>query len=1103
MCRPPPDTSWKIGAVGGPLLLVTLLSLYTLTMWARRVHGTVPTYLARILRSASAASTKIPFMPIGGDNVVQLVLLFVCITIFIFVTLIDVGNFQLMESRYSIGDATDFSLRTDACAVKFLSKQGTSFQSAVQIRTDISTNETFDGVTVETDFCADSQLLQVNNTRDSISRYVGYRCVIDVEIPAYADYTIPSLHISNLGSKLTSLAKSKDSDAVDFGANSFSISGTTIEMQLANVKARRFHVPFLDSGHIIMNNITFLSLEVRTASADVVVTVSNEPAMMFPFSVLYQQARNNVCFMSKDDSKSDRLYKTVDRCITMCSNESGYSPTLIQTCEPLCQQSSNARLLPFRRDLQPGMHDTVVDLFSENGQLFFSAIAYGRIPPISGRGLLDDVYVYDGLGGRQLGVPESALSLLQSSFFPSKSRRPVEDFYSVLLQGAGEPRGNFVWVSDARYLVISRFALSLLTLGLLVPSEGYSELLLRPALCPPFDSASEGGSISKAPVTSIGRRQSGTTYRSRSGIETPVRREQHDDKMMVHVRSDAADDLEVKIGNSDYLRKYYELLFSILRGSSFPAGSLLAFQPLGDFPFLVFERDEETNLLGTHQVDITDYPLTFALLLVGTAVPAMASIFVTMSCLRNSLTAMKAFRVARLQQDIAARTLLDMRRDEEKNFESRYKEREKNELLMQNIVAGTNFFYFLDKMTGSPDDQQPVQTQILRTLVHVMCIVLVESPLLVFSLILRRAHNQYICPNVSDSASCQTKRPSLFFIPEAVHWLFWCVSVGELYCYYGNLGFSYGKQLLRRAFYLAIFIMLVFSVTYLLVVSTWIFLGNLIRPSQFLPYVVGFFGISTVTVRKYKYLTRERLRFHVAVESRCDDFVQRASKSLPPTVVRLVLTREEDSSLSRDELTSAAVINVLLRVATIQSVMICILLVSFHALTNVHDIYWGIFNALLTLINVILLERGLNRKQSDSARLHKLHLSVGGVLSLSNSKLTFLKNQIEIGGNLGSHSVHKVQVLQHPPRKLRQSMRTRHISDGEVQAEKEGHIRASVEEYRKANSLETKNSLGGDDACICVLKFECDMAFRDLGVSRDILSKCVLLTRERIFVCFL
>ena len=94
-------------------------------------------------------------------------------------------------------------------------------------------------------------------------------------------------------------------------------------------------------------------------------------------------------------------------------------------------------------------------------------------------------------------------------------------------------------------------------------------------------------------------------------------------------------------------------------------------------------------------------------------------------------------------------------------------------------------------------------------------------------------------------------------------------------------------------FYLTYIIVALFSAIYASIVVTWVFLGTLVQPSQFLPYVVGILGVLTTTLRKFKDLCSAKLRFRVIVESQCNAFSELAVKKLPSAVVSLIINREE------------------------------------------------------------------------------------------------------------------------------------------------------------------------------------------------------------------
>lgn len=108
--------------------------------------------------------------------------------------------------------------------------------------------------------------------------------------------------------------------------------------------------------------------DISTTHADVFISVSPDVSMLVPYLVEYVQPDNNVCFMSKNDNGVG--YEQENRCAEDCVNRSfweiiseEFDGNLIETnqtgweivCEWRCEQLSIARLIPFKRDLQPGL----------------------------------------------------------------------------------------------------------------------------------------------------------------------------------------------------------------------------------------------------------------------------------------------------------------------------------------------------------------------------------------------------------------------------------------------------------------------------------------------------------------------------------------------------------------------------------------------------------------------------------------------------------------------------------------------------------------------------------------------------------------------------
>ena len=113
-------------------------------------------------------------------------------------------------------------------------------------------------------------------------------------------------------------------------------------------------------------------------------------------------------------------------------------------------------------------------------------------------------------------------------------------------------------------------------------------------------------------------------------------------------------------------------------------------------------------------MSINEYPLSLALLVIGTTIPALATILFSAAVLLKAGEKVTSLRVEKLQQQIAVRTLLDIKREQNKDFETRYQERTMKEALMFKIHAESTFFYFVDHLFFRADEQKSVQVRRMR-----------------------------------------------------------------------------------------------------------------------------------------------------------------------------------------------------------------------------------------------------------------------------------------------------------------------------------------------------------------------------------------------------
>jgi len=331
--------------------------------------------------------------------------------------------------------------------------------------------------------------------------------------------------------------------------------------------------------------------------------------------------------------------------------------------------------------------------------------------------------------------------------------------------------------------------------------------------------------------------------------------------------------------------------------------------------------------------------------------------------------------------------------------------------LVRKIYAESTFFYFVDHLFFRADEQKSVQMQMLRTFLHIALSLVTESSILILNFMLRHAHFEYTCPDTLNVSKCIIEKPFYFYIIESIHWFFWAVVALELYGFYGNVQFFRQHLIFRQTFYLTFIGVAILSTIYLSVVVTWVFLGTLVHPSQFLPYVVGVLGVWTTTLRKFKDLCSAKLRFRVIVGSQCDAFSQLAVKKLPSAVVSLIINREEQVCLERIGLSSASILIRSILLFASQGAAVVVLLLCCHAWTDVRNIYLGLFNALVVGIIVTAVDSGVNgignQRRSDRRNFKDM---VANLLSSANSKLFYLKTQAAIGISLAGQHFQRVHL---------------------------------------------------------------------------------------------
>ena len=996
MCDVPPDTSWRIGVFGSPFLFLALINIYFLFMWARRHYGTIPLYLAKSGANVLRTMRNLSLSPQENSRMGQVVYLVCLVSIAALLPGIIQEIVRPKPIKYSLGEAATFKLQTDACNVLFVSDSSFNPTDSPKIETQISDN--LQNVFVNTDFCAEDQFIEVNNTRLESVRYTGYVCEIVIRIPADPSHSIPPMEITNVGSRLTTIKSSDEARVVNFDPNVLTIKGTLIKIDLFNLRVRKFYVPMIQGGDIKIHNMTFSQIQIETDKADISISVSSIEGMFVPIDIKYRQSTNSICLVSADspeyllENTCLDLFRDV---VTTTKSEDVIDGELVVTLtnstktvqDWTCTKDSKAVLIPYKRDLQPGLSNKDVQLRSNSGQIYFQSVPLDRVPPRSGRSVLDNLYVHDGLhGSRELQIEEEGAKILDVSFHPGGATRPKEEWLDLTLSGPSLPLGQFVWVADIRYLVVPSKILQVLSFGLLVPQRGLANVPLKPSLCPEFDAGSNPESQFLRP--------------------TSTRVEQ------VQLRNAHAKDLQstsigghvmrqnprrqwngAGIGNSNYLVRFYRLLYHGVNGIEMPASSYIAFKPRNG-PFVVFEIDPVTGKTMPKEVVLSDYPLIVALLAFGLLIPGIVATTMTLAILSKTRVAIKNFRQRKFNQELGARKLLDCLRPERPDDEG-----EENELIELKLLlySKTNFFYFLDYQIGDPDAAASLPDQVFFTTIHILVIAISFVPLLLFAMNWQAARIAFECVSEPEPYVCGIT----WSVPEWIVMIFIIVhcstSTFELYSHYANLKWSPWRKLLRLAWYTTQSLMFLGSVFYLCVVITWIFIGFFIKPSQFSPYVTAFAGGGLVLAKYWKRTSKSNERTANAIRTRAERLSERGYGELPVQAVVSILDKTLDKVLKQHKLTLPTLVNSMFVIFSLIAGILAFLFVGFHSLTDTTNIYVGSFNSVVTGIFMIAIDKAVNSKKDKEIQAQDMSIMVKEAISEGIKTIQFLTKQLDMG----------------------------------------------------------------------------------------------------------
>jgi hypothetical protein len=969
MCAPTQPSIINNLVIGPALVFLTILVGYCGLLWVRSKHGTVIHYLLRVIRAASLVGQHFSLSPKEDAKSLELFFL-VCI---LFLGGLSPGLVNRIFSdnirTYSLADTESFVLQTDSCAVNFIR----SSKSSASITPIVTANGTLKDVFLYTDFCSDVHTIIVENNRDALIKYDSYLCQIKIMVPTDLSVALPAFKITNVGSQ-SSVIKSDGREMIlNFGSNNFMLSGTILDVELYNVWCRSVLVPELESGSLILRNITFVSLSILSNSADIVVTVSFDRSMLSVFDVDFRQKRNEVCMVSA----VDRLGRNVldNKCV-LVTNANSSSANGVTSWS--CQGANNHVVMYAYKLVQDNTLPKTVSIVSNFGQVYFQTTPESRSPPYSGIAPVDNISVYDGASsgttqGQQLTFSSNSVRQIKALFHPGGAKRPDSDFLYLNLAGPSIPDGQFVWVSHPRYLVIEPWILTILSAGVLVPSTESLALRVIRGLCPQF-----GGSLYSEFVL----RSSSSTRRLLS-------------------------DSNQELYSAGYLRQFFLAIFQAIDGAALAAGSTIAFKSRGmGSPWIVFSIDIGTNLVSISQISLSSAP-DIALLAMGTLFPVLVCLICLIFVYAFSRKRLEKFRKNLLRDQQAMESALDFSLVGQKVL----KLSEPTETAMKEVTAKTNFFYLLDCLAGYANTQTSLIGRLKSTALHFFSVACPIAPILVLGFYWQNAQVTYVCPLQPDAGLCRQKMPLITILALALSGLFGIISLIELYCYYADLPYKkanheyiYWRKVVRMMFYTMYFVSIFIALSYMVVLLTWTFIGLLFRAAEYISYVIGVVMVSISIARYCVAVNSVQTRVLNAVTSRIESLVPKNGKFLTMhyrDIVENLVRQQTTKYLDRKGVSLRGTVVKVVTFAALLILVTAFLWLSFKAFLDTSDIFFGIIKGIICILVIIMIDRFVNGRSFD----HDVEIMVRESKRESAKLLTYLEMQIEVGRQL----IHKMQ----------------------------------------------------------------------------------------------
>ena len=813
--------------------------------------------------------------------------------------------------------------------------------------------------------------------------------------------------------------------------------------------------------------MTFEQVRVTTKDAPVLITASAEDVMDVRTQIDVRQNENNICLMSSVSTVKAEAFKGTNNCDRSCENitkavrwskqelkDAGFSTAAVKfrnvtevQCAWKCTKASSYTLMPYRKNPDPAVRSRLVEIYSNSGEIQYNTIPMNRLPPYSGRAPLDRLLIVDGLeDSRKLAIPAKAASVLNVDFHPGGNNRPLQDFFIFNLQGPSRPPGLFVWVSDERYLALPREFLSVISIGVLVPTSMESTLTLSPSECPYFDTEQAfrpqpipNGSLTfEGSLHPFAAQQLYVKYSTdssdgnrRSSMEdgaTDVFDAEHDSEAEDHSplgsRRQALDASEL---NSQHVLTVYREIYKTIDGNKIPSTSTLAYKPSPNEPFVVFKIDSKTDDTSIVPVTLGTKPRMMVLVVLALLCPSLVAFACIARCLLWSRTAIARHRHAMALNEMARRKLLHAVQENvaspEATASGQEQAKDHSEESLLHLVSDedwaaiyqqTSFFYFVELQFVDPSKAKSRQAMLAVTAIQVLVLLALVAPLFVFSAIYNASHQQYVCPYATDQVMCEKQTPLLARLCSAFLVAFLSVGFVELLAHYSAVSFNLMRKGLRVLFYAFLLLVVVIGLLYACIVVVWISLGLLVSPARISSITTAMYGLTGVCLRYWRKQSRVLTRVKLSLTAQSAKLVASYSDTFPSeALLQRVVTQEIDTNLQDAGISLQVIARKTSLVAIGAGVILAFLFLGFNAFTDTRETTMGLINFVLTVLTLLAIDSALVGRDDPRMVRDKIVDVAARTRLETDKKMLFLIQQIELGIKLLQLHYAREQEISH------------------------------------------------------------------------------------------